>query len=94
MTLEMLVLAGLATWRISSLIIREDGPGRVFFRLRTFLGRYFVTLLECLWCLSVWVGLGVGLLALSAIWWVLIPFAMSAVAIGMDNLVYHDHSDH
>ncbi len=68
--LDLLIL-GLATWRISSLIANENGPWDVLARFRDLAGvrydqmsqRYglnvFGSLVMCVWCLSPWVGLGV-----------------------------------
>ncbi len=47
------LLAVLAVWRVTHLLAKEDGPWRVFERLRgTFLG----PLLSCFYCLSMWVA--------------------------------------
>jgi hypothetical protein len=66
--LEFLVLT-LATWRISSILVEEDGPFEVFDKLRHKLGvRYdehsypygeneLAKTLTCIWCVSPWVGL-------------------------------------
>lgn len=91
------ILLALATWRVSSLLVHEDGPFEMFLRLRyaagiryddlsqpyatTFLGE----LLLCLWCASVWVGFAFAMLYLFApplVWQ--IPawsLALSALAI-------------
>ena len=51
------VLAGLAAWRVAFLLAREDGPGRVFARLRAALGTYPVGRgLGCVKCVGVWVA--------------------------------------
>jgi hypothetical protein len=48
-----LLLAALATWRLTHLLSKEDGPWRVFERLRhTAPGQ----LLSCFYCLSVWIS--------------------------------------
>lgn len=90
------VLLALATWRISSLLVNEDGPWSMFARLRALVGvrhddefqpmasnmvgRAFL----CIWCMSVWVGLALSLL--SWFWpdvaaWIVLPLALSAAAI-------------
>lgn len=64
-----LILA-LATWRISSLLVNEDGPADIFVHLRALAGvRYdgetfqqsasnvVAEAFTCIWCTSVWVGL-------------------------------------
>jgi hypothetical protein len=69
-----LLISSLAVWRISSLLVREDGPVDVFAKLRTFMGvrydEYSVpygtnvigSLLLCVWCTSIWVAFFVALL--------------------------------
>jgi hypothetical protein len=52
-----LVLAVLATWRVTHLFVHEDGPGDIFVRLRRRLGQGFAgRLMDCFYCLSVWVA--------------------------------------
>jgi len=67
-----LVIFGLATWRIASLLVQEDGPFYMFYRLREKVGighdenrkvfmipdRFFAQVLSCVWCSSIWVGFG------------------------------------
>src|SRR5512139_3847175 len=97
-----LVVLALATWRVSSLLVSEDGPWGMFAELRrivgvrydehsiplgsTFLGK----LLSCVWCVSVWIGAGWALLFLflPEVSFVLaLPLALSAGAIFVENLV-------
>lgn len=70
-SLQFIVLA-LATWRISSLLVREDGPFFVFRIIRKRFGivhddngvpyqypdGFMPQLLSCVWCTSVWMGFG------------------------------------
>jgi hypothetical protein len=52
-----LVLAVLATWRVTHLLASEDGPGDIIFRFRTLLGHGFAgKLMDCFNCLSLWVA--------------------------------------
>lgn len=92
--IDFLILI-LATWRLASLLVVEDGPFDMFllFRLKAgilydqngepFGTSWFSDGLACLWCVSVWVGLVTGI----AYWlwpdvkWVLLPFALSSGAI-------------
>lgn len=58
------VLIGLATWRISSLLVNESGPSDIFGKIRRRLGvpeqgevkGFFPSLLSCIWCLSTWIA--------------------------------------
>ena len=56
-----IVIVGLAAWRVSSLIVHEDGPWDVYERLRERLGANrdddrgtMQRALSCVWCVSVW----------------------------------------
>jgi Na+/H+ antiporter NhaC len=63
---------GLICWRITSLLVREDGPFDIFAKFRKFVGvRYneysvqvgtnvFAKLLTCVWCASIWVSLALA----------------------------------
>jgi hypothetical protein len=58
-----LVLAVLATWRITHLLAKEDGPADVVVRFRARLGSGQAgKLMDCFNCLSVWVAAPVALL--------------------------------
>lgn len=83
--LDLLIL-GLATWRISSLVVNENGPWDILARFRDLAGvrydqhsdRYglnvFANLLVCVWCISPWIA---GLVYLA---WALAPQATMVVA--------------
>jgi Protein of unknown function (DUF1360) len=52
-----LVLAILATWRVTHLLALEDGPWDIIARMRMRLGdSFFGRLLDCFYCLSLWVS--------------------------------------
>ena len=52
-----LVVAILATWRVSHLLHAEDGPWDLVFYLRRRAGdAFFGALLDCFYCLSLWVA--------------------------------------
>jgi hypothetical protein len=52
------VLFALAVWRVTHLLAEEDGPGRIFARLRTAWGDgFWKSLFGCFYCLSLWVAL-------------------------------------
>lgn len=84
-----IVVYGLATWRLSSLLVHERGPWDVFVRLRQRFGvghdEFGVpsswpdgSILACIWCTSLWVA-GAALIAMPiavALW-----LAVGAVAV-------------
>jgi Protein of unknown function (DUF1360) len=77
-----LVLAVLATWRVTHFFVNEDGPWEVVTRLRRRAGESFWgRLMDCFYCVSVWVG-SVFALAAAASWreWPLYWLAISGAA--------------
>jgi len=76
-----LVLLGLATWRITSLFVYDDGPRDMLVRLRDAIGGP----LHCFWCTSVWVGLVASLFFVSGnkfLWW----WAIAGLAVLIDEV--------
>lgn len=87
MSLGLLILA-LATWRLSSLLVQEPGPGRIFVKLRERTGIIHTeddrvlshgdwTPLYCVWCTSPYVAVAFMFVPLV----VLMPLAISTLAI-------------
>jgi hypothetical protein len=59
-----LVLAALATWRLTHLLAREDGPANVIAWGRAALGSgLWGRMFDCFHCLSLWVAVPIA-------WWV------------------------
>lgn len=55
-------LASLATWRVTHLLAAEDGPANVVVRLRERAGEgQLGELMDCFYCLSIWVAAPFGL---------------------------------
>jgi len=51
------VLASLATWRFTHLLVEEDGPADVVVHLRARAGESWIgELMDCFYCLSTWVA--------------------------------------
>jgi hypothetical protein len=51
-------LAVFATWRLTHLLVSEDGPGNIVARLRSLLpGAIMRALASCFGCLSLWVAI-------------------------------------
>jgi hypothetical protein len=73
----LFVLSILATWRITSLLVMEEGPFDMFARLRSFVGVQYddhsnpygenalSKIFSCVWCMSVWVALVVTVFSMS-----------------------------
>jgi hypothetical protein len=52
------LIAALATWRVSFLLVREEGLGGIFASLRKkFEGGFFGRLLGCVKCTGLWIGI-------------------------------------
>jgi hypothetical protein len=57
MTWVYFALGVLATWRVTHLLVAEDGPWDLFARLRRRLGKSMLgKLLDCFYCFSLWVS--------------------------------------
>lgn len=62
-----LVLGALGVWRVTHLFNAEDGPFHLSARLRVLAGTsVFGTLLDCFYCLSLWVAIPFALLLADA----------------------------
>jgi hypothetical protein len=64
MTLPWLVAGTLCVWRLAHLLVAEAGPWQAMRRLRALAGGGFWSeLLDCFYCLSLWIAVPVALLA-------------------------------
>jgi hypothetical protein len=81
-------LAVLATWRITHLLAREDGPASILARLRVRLGNRFIgSLMDCFYCLSVWVAAPIALvLSPKPLDWLLAWLGLSGAACLLERL--------
>lgn len=94
-----IILLGLATWRVTSLLVWEDGPFEVFARLRYRLGvrydehsvaygtNWFAKGVICPACASVWFGIlwGVAYLLWHPAVFFALPLALSAMSIALER---------
>lgn len=96
-----LIILVLATWRISNLIIHENGPYNILDRFRDFVGidyddfgqiygkNEFANGLKCMMCNTIWLGIIFTIsYAIIPVYTTLIlmPFALSAGAILFDEV--------
>jgi hypothetical protein len=95
----------LATWRTATLLVVEPGPFMIFYKLRVWAGieydqnheipelvpeTFFAQLLSCVWCATIWTGIGWTLLYLllpDIALYASLPFAFSAAAILFDRVL-------
>lgn len=62
-SIEEVVLAALCVWRVTHLLNAEDGPWQWLVRLRRLAGNgFWGELLDCFYCLSLWIAAPVALL--------------------------------
>lgn len=65
----LFLLIILATWRITHLLSKEDGPFDIVYLIRKKAGAgFFGKLLDCFYCVSIWVALPLGIW-LGNTWW-------------------------
>jgi hypothetical protein len=83
-----LVLAVLATWRVTHLLHVEDGPWKIVATMRAVLRRNKMLrqLFDCFYCLSIWVATPIAfLVGKSSLETLLLVPALSAGAILIDR---------
>jgi hypothetical protein len=74
MSIYMFFICSLAVWRVTHLLSKEDGPFDIVYKFRKQLGQsFFGSLLDCFYCLSIWIALP------PALWW----------AIGWEQKILH-----
>jgi hypothetical protein len=87
-TVFRFVLASLAVWRISFLLVREDGPGKVLMRLRKRVEKCFLgELLKCVKCTGVWVSLPFAIYVGGDFWQIVVVWlAIAGVTALIDEV--------
>lgn len=81
------LVAALATWRLSFLVAREDGPWRLFAHIRRAGNRMGIgRALECTKCLSVWFAAPLAWFVGGSIWqMVVVWLGLSGVTVLVDE---------
>jgi hypothetical protein len=101
MDIITLMILFAATWRIASLLAREEGPWAIFEKFRHRIGvrwnqesipegsNMISKMILCIWCNSIWVGgfWTIANLLSPLVIWLALPFALSAGAIFMEHVV-------
>ena len=84
-----LFILPVVAWRITHLLIEEDGPFNIFYRFRTFTNgtKFLKEIFTCFYCLSVWVGLFLSLILLPIEFALLGCFYLSGAAILLEKVV-------
>lgn len=85
--IEAALICGFAGWRLASLLCYEEGPLDIFVRLRVALDaegpgelRFWRALFSCVWCMSVWTVLAMGVLWEAAPW---LPMIIAAMGLAI-----------
>ncbi|MEP7110103.1 MAG: hypothetical protein ABI760_19060 [Ferruginibacter sp.] len=87
MSVILFIMMALACWRITHLFAKEDGPFNLIYHLRKKAGAgFFGSLLDCFYCVSVWVALPFGIYS-GVNWWekLLCWWALSGAACLMEQ---------
>lgn len=86
------ILSVLAAWRLTHLLGKEDGPFDLIFLLRKKAGAgFFGNLLDCFYCLSLWIALPLGIwlgndwLEKILYWWAISGAACLLEQVTMDK---------
>lgn len=90
------VLGVLCVWRLTHLLAAEDGPGQILVRLRRIVGQgIWGDLLDCFYCLSLWIAAPVSLLIARG--WMerlMLWLALSAGAILLERATNKERPSH
>ncbi len=86
-----LIIGGLAVWRLSHALVKENGPLMMFTRLRARLAARqkrsggFFDLISCIYCVSFYIGLVASLwVSQSVAHWIGYALAFSGIAMIID----------
>ena len=92
MTPLVFIITSLAVWRLSHGLVKENGPLMLFARLRARLAARqkrsggFFDLFSCVYCISVWIGLGASLFVAHGFFsWIGHAFAFSGVSMLLES---------
>jgi hypothetical protein len=89
---EFLIIT-LAIWRITHLLQAEDGPWDIIFKLRKAMGNsMWGSLMDCFYCLSIWISLPFGLFfGTSWLQRFILWFAFSGASILLQKITSRDN---
>ena len=95
MNILYLVLSVFAVWRITHLLGKEDGPFNIIFLIRRKAGNsFFGKLMDCFYCLSIWIALPFGIwLGENSIEKILIWLALSGAACLLEQATTKNDSN-
>ncbi|MBS1497139.1 MAG: DUF1360 domain-containing protein [Bacteroidetes bacterium] len=82
------VIATFAVWRVTHLLSKEDGPFDIVYKIRKRIGQgFWGHLLDCFYCLSIWVSIPFGIwVGVSAIEKIICIIALSGAACVLQKI--------
>ena len=89
-SIALFVLATLATWRLTHLVVEEDGPFELIVRLRRWLGdSQSGRAMDCFYCSSLWLAAPMALLVSSDVQdWAVSWLALSGAACLLQQMTF------
>ncbi len=92
-TIELIISVA-AIWRVTHLLAEEDGPLDLIFIVRQKLGHgFFGNLLDCFYCLSMWVAIPFALyLTTDILSFLILWFALSGGCCIIQKLLTKNHN--
>jgi|HubBroStandDraft_1064217.scaffolds.fasta_scaffold1141733_2 hypothetical protein len=89
-SISLFVLCALATWRLTHLVVEEDGPFDLIVRLRAWLGdSHSGRAMDCFYCSSLWLAAPMALLVSSDVQdWAVSWLALSGAACLLHQMTY------
>lgn len=92
------LVAVLATWRVSHLVVAEDGPWDVVVRVRRWAGSGVLgRLMDCFYCASLWIAAPCALIVARELWawlvvWLVVWLAVSGGACLLERVTDRDQA--
>ena len=85
-------LCALALWRVTHIIVAEDGPWNIIVRVRARLGDSQAgQAMDCFYCLSLWLAIPFTFVVASHFWnWILCWLALSGAASLLEQATNRD----
>lgn len=88
-----LIIGGLVTWRVSYMLVKEDGPLFMLARMRAYLAKNqqkrggLFDLISCVYCTSVWIGSVTALfVAVDVLEFIMYSLSFSAITVLVERL--------
>lgn len=99
MSLSKIIILAFASWRLSNLLVNEEGPGKILHKFRKLVGVYYDewsdkksdnlvgSLFICVWCMAVWISF---IFVYSFKWRVFRKYMVSSFAVSGLVILIHE----